>query len=187
MAYLIFTTRQNEEIGRRRLDGPLTIGRSTECEASLNDEQLSRRHCRLMPSPEGWVLSDLDSRNGTKYRGKRISRHVLRDGHVFQIGMINVIFRAAEMVTGDEPQPGIQRPRRPASPFDATDSTAAGFLFEPPPVSLRKVERFPIPIPMDGDLDWLDVEGELRPIEKGSDAGPTTDDDDEPPPWLRRD
>jgi pSer/pThr/pTyr-binding forkhead associated (FHA) protein len=164
MAYLVFSTRQGEEIGRRRLDGPLVIGRSPECDVALNDDQLSRRHCRLMPSANGWVLADLDSRNGTKFMGHRISSHVLRDGQVFQIGLVNVIFRAAEMVTGDEQEPGVVRPRRPASPLDAQPQggSAAGFRFEPTPVSQRTVDEFPVPIPMAGDLDWLDVTGELE-------------------------
>src|SRR5688500_5295158 len=52
MAYLIFTSRQGKEIGRRPLDGPMVIGRSPECDVALDDAQLSRRHCRLMPSAE---------------------------------------------------------------------------------------------------------------------------------------
>ena len=159
MAYLVFTTRQNQEIGRRRLDAPVVIGRSSECDVALDDGggQLSRRHCRIMPTPGGWVLSDLDSRNGTKFRGRRISSHVLRDGHVFQIGLLNVIYRDGEMLTGEEDQPGVFRPRRPATPFDASDgSTLASFVYDTPPSAHRSVENFPAPIPIDADLGWLD-------------------------------
>jgi pSer/pThr/pTyr-binding forkhead associated (FHA) protein len=159
MPYLVFTTRQGQEIGRRRLDGPLLIGRSSECDVAIDDGagQLSRRHCRVMPSPGGWVLCDLDSRNGTKYRGRRISSHVLRNADVFQIGLLNVIYRGGEMLTGEEEQPGVFRPRRPATPFDAADeSTMAGFRYDPPPSAHRSVEDFPAPIPIDADLGWLD-------------------------------
>ncbi len=164
MAYLIFSTREGEEIGRRRLDGPTSVGRSGECDVALSDPLLSRRHCRVMPVPDGrgWVLADLDSRNGTCFRGRRISSHVLRDGDVFQIGRFNVIYRAREMLTGEEPEPGLSRPRRPASPLaaDPGQSTAAAFRYEPPPVTNRSVDEFPVPIPLgddaDVDLSWLE-------------------------------
>ena len=166
MAYLIFTSRQGKEIGRRPLDGPVVIGRSPECDVALDDAQLSRRHCRLMPSAEGWVLSDLDSRNGTRFRGPKISRHVLRDGDVFQIGLSNVLFRAGEMPTGTGTEKGVARPKRPASPFEAPEATEVGFRYEPVPPSHRRVEDFPVPIPIAVDLDWLDVADELLPVER---------------------
>ena len=137
----------------------MVIGRSSECDVAIDDGegQLSRRHCRLMPTLSGWVLSDLGSRNGTKFRGRRISSHVLCDGQVFQIGLLNVIYREGAMVTGDEAQPGVFRPRRPSTPFDAADeSTMPGFRYEPPASARRSVENFPAPIPIDADLGWLD-------------------------------
>ena len=160
MAYLVFSTKQGQEIGRRGLDASAVIGRSTECDIALTDGLLSRRHCRVMRTMEGWVLSDLDSRNGTTFRGHRISRHVLRDGEVFQIGLINVLFRAGEMT--DEKVDGLARPKRPATPLEACSSSDTGFRYEPPPPGRRNAEDFPTPIPINADLDWLDVNGELQ-------------------------
>ena len=163
MPYLVFATRQAEELGRRRLDAAMSIGRSSECEVALQDNLLSRRHCRLLPAAEGWVLSDLGSRNGTCVRGHKVSRHVLRDGDVFQIGRINVIYRVAEMRTGDEHEPGISRPKRPATPAAASEgTTVAAFKFQPPPVTSRNADAFPTPIPIEADLDWLDLGNELH-------------------------
>lgn len=162
MPYLIFSTRQGEEIGRRRLEGPLAIGRSSECDVSLDDGHLSRRHCRIMPSAAGFVLSDLGSRNGTCFRGHRISSRVLRDGDVFQVGRFNVIYRAGEMRTGEENEPGLSRPRRPATPFAAAHATAAAITFKPPPASTRPADAFPTPIPITADApDWLELGDEL--------------------------
>jgi len=166
MAYLVFATREGEEIGRRALDGPAVIGRSPECDIALTDNLLSRRHCRLMQSFEGWVLSDLDSRNGTMFRGHKIARHVLKDGQVFQIGLINVIFRAGDLV--DAKQDGLARPKRPANPMEAPSKTVTHFRYEPRPASPRDAELFPTPIPIDPELqlDWLDVPGGLSPDHK---------------------
>jgi predicted component of type VI protein secretion system len=160
MAFLVFSTRQGEEIGRRALEGPTIIGRSSECDVALTDGLLSRRHCRLMRTMEGWVLSDLDSRNGTKYRGERVSRHVLRDGQVFQIGLVNVLFRAGDLT--DEKVDGLSRPKRPATPLDPCGGSDTGFRFVPPPPTRRDVENFPTPIPIEADLDWLDANGGLH-------------------------
>ena len=143
MAYLIFSTRQGQEIGRRPLNGPTVVGRSPECDVSLDDGQLSRRHCRLMESPHGWVVSDLGSRNGTRYMGHRTASHLLSDGQVIQIGSINLIFRAGDMLTGEEPQRGLARPKRPANPFEAPaaqDDTAVTFRHDTPPSLYRDVE-----------------------------------------------
>lgn len=160
MAYLVFTMREGEEIGRRPLNGAAVIGRSSECDIALHDRHLSRRHCRLMPSEEGWVLSDLDSRNGTHFRGHPVSRHVLRDGQVFQIGLLNVIFRAGEMAGGDEVQGCLRPRRRPASPWEPAEQTEVAFNYEPPPAQHRTVDHLPVPIPTGDELnlDWLNFD-----------------------------
>ena len=159
MAYLIFATQKGEEIGRRPLEAETTIGRSSECDIALNDGLLSRRHCRLVRTMEGWVLSDLDSRNGTTHRGQRVTRHVLRDGEVFQVGLVNVLFRAGEFT--DEKQDGLSRPKRPATPTEANSASDTGLKYEPP-APTRQPQNVPPPVPINADLDWLDRSGGLE-------------------------
>ena len=86
MAYLVFSSHKGEEIGRRRLEGPVTIGRSHECDVSLHDILLSRSHCRLERTRDGWVVTDLGSKNGTVIDGRPVTRHALRPGEVIRIG-----------------------------------------------------------------------------------------------------
>jgi predicted component of type VI protein secretion system len=151
MAYLVFSSHKGEEIGRRRLDGPVTIGRAAECDVSLHDHLLSRRHCRLAPSDEGWVLADLGSKNGTLVYGHSIRQpHLLQDGESFVIGRVKVRFRAAALEPGQERTVTSGRPSRPADPFDALSGTVAGYRYEPPPDEkhLRDVEQFPSPKPV---------------------------------------
>ena len=147
MAYLVFASPKGEEIGRRRLDGPLTIGRSPDCDVSLHDIQLSRRHCRLERTRDGWVISDLGSKNGTVIDGREVDRHVLRPGEVIRIGRVNVTFRAGKLSPADEKKERLTRPKRPADPFDASSGTVAGFKYEPP-AGERSVEHFPTPKPV---------------------------------------
>ena len=147
MAYLVFSSPRGEEIGRRRLDKPLTIGRSPDCDVSLHDIQLSRHHCRLERTAEGWVVTDLGSKNGTVIDGRDVDRHVLRPGEVFRVGRVNVTFRAGKLAPAEEKKERLTRPKRPADPFDASSGTVAGFKYEPP-AGERSVENFPTPKPV---------------------------------------
>jgi predicted component of type VI protein secretion system len=151
MAYLVFSSHKGEEIGRRRLEGPVTIGRSPDCDVSLHDHLLSRHHCRLAPGDDGWVLSDLGSKNGTVVHGKSINQpQTLHDGESFNVGRGKVRFREGALAPGQEKTVRSGRPNRPADPFDALSGTVAGFRYEPPADEkhLRDVEQFPSPKPV---------------------------------------
>lgn len=56
--------------------GQFVIGRSTDCQLSVDDPLVSRRHARLIVSEEGIYLEDLGSRNGVLLDGKRIDGRV---------------------------------------------------------------------------------------------------------------
>lgn len=150
MAYLVFSSRTGEEMGRRRLDGPVTIGRSPDCDVTLHDHLLSRRHCRLAPTDDGWILIDLDSKNGTLVAGKNVARHILVDNESFMIGRVKVRFRATALAPGQEKTVATRRPPRPADPHDALSGTVAGYRYQPPAGEkhLRDVEQFPTPQPV---------------------------------------
>jgi hypothetical protein len=45
------------------------VGRDPECEVTVEDDRVSRRHAVLTPGPSGWTLSDLGSKNGTLVDG----------------------------------------------------------------------------------------------------------------------
>jgi pSer/pThr/pTyr-binding forkhead associated (FHA) protein len=65
--------------------GTMGVGRDPICEISADDPLLSRRHAEFRATPEGVVLSDLDSRNGIRVNGIVTKRAVLRDGDQIQI------------------------------------------------------------------------------------------------------
>ena len=58
-------------------DNAVTIGRSTDSTLVIVDEYTSTHHARLSRSGEQWMLTDLDSTNGTKLNGSRINGTVL--------------------------------------------------------------------------------------------------------------
>lgn len=62
-------------------DDVVTIGRSPDSTLIIMDEYTSTHHAQLARSGGGWVLSDLDSTNGTKLSGVRVSEPVILAPH----------------------------------------------------------------------------------------------------------
>ncbi|NJK81012.1 MAG: FHA domain-containing protein [Chloroflexaceae bacterium] len=71
---------------------PLTIiGRSLESDIALNDTFLSGEHARLELRPNGWILEDLNSTNGTFVNGLEVRDATpLNNGDVVRIGRIEL-------------------------------------------------------------------------------------------------
>jgi hypothetical protein len=68
--------------------GRFVIGRHAECQLSLDDPMVSRRHAMLVVEPNGTAfVEDLDSRNGVFVNGARVEGMVeLGNDDVIQIG-----------------------------------------------------------------------------------------------------
>jgi len=74
--------------------GEHVVGRDADVEIRLDASTVSRRHARLVVKPEGTVLEDFGSKNGT-YRGPdRVTAPIrLADGDEIRIGSQLVTFR----------------------------------------------------------------------------------------------
>jgi pSer/pThr/pTyr-binding forkhead associated (FHA) protein len=78
---------------------PIGIGRDDTCGISLiSDRLVSRAHAEISEVEGQWVLSDLNSRNGTLVNGRKIRQHPLRGGDVIVIGTQEFTF-----VTDEDP------------------------------------------------------------------------------------
>lgn len=67
--------------------GQFVIGRSTDCQLSLDDPLVSRRHAKITIQPDGVFVEDLGSRNGVLVDGVRIEgRRRVTDGNRITIG-----------------------------------------------------------------------------------------------------
>jgi phage tail-like protein len=121
----------------------LTIGREPSNALPLPHPMISRRHAELRMLPEGPVLTDLGSSNGTRLHGERILPHqpaLLAHGAVFEIGPYTFTYYAPL------PQP-VAEP--PPAPVPAQEAFVAA---EPPPV--------PVPVapvravPLESTIDF---------------------------------
>jgi pSer/pThr/pTyr-binding forkhead associated (FHA) protein len=71
-----------------RGDGNLfSIGRDASCDLMIADMTVSRVHARLERTPDGWLLTDLASTNGTRVNGWRVRGQVpVRVGDLVSFG-----------------------------------------------------------------------------------------------------
>jgi type II secretory ATPase GspE/PulE/Tfp pilus assembly ATPase PilB-like protein len=65
---------------------PLTIGRHESNKLVLTEIMASRFHCVIERKDTGYVLRDLQSRNGTQLNGQRVLNAMLKSGDVIAIG-----------------------------------------------------------------------------------------------------
>jgi len=66
----------------------IVLGRESSCDVVVADRQISRYHARLTPTPEGVILEDLGSKNGTHHNGVPLtSPVVLQDGDLVSVAL----------------------------------------------------------------------------------------------------
>jgi ABC-type multidrug transport system ATPase subunit/ABC-type multidrug transport system permease subunit len=87
--------------------GGVTIGRLADNDVVITDDAVSRHHARVVAVPEGFQITDLGSRNGTRLNGERFrgESRWLANGDTVLVGG-----EALRFVTGQETQYGAQRP-----------------------------------------------------------------------------
>lgn len=75
-------------------EGVNVLGRDASAGVVIDDATVSRRHASIRIGPEGAVLEDLDSKNGTFVEGERLTGpSMLEDGSTFVLGDARVTFR----------------------------------------------------------------------------------------------
>ena len=88
-------------------EGFFTIGRDARCDLAIDHMTVSRIHARLERTPEGWVLKDLSSTNGTRVNGWRVRGQVtVRAGDVIRFGDVEYT------LTPDQGLPGVRAAER---------------------------------------------------------------------------
>jgi len=70
-----------------------TIGRLPTNDIGIPEPAVSSRHCRILSHPEGFLLEDVGSRNGTLLNGERVESQILDHGDVIKFGRTELVFR----------------------------------------------------------------------------------------------
>ena len=108
-------------------DEPLLLGRSESCDVTLVAEGISRHHARLERTPNGWLITDLGSTNGTFLDEVKLlpempepwpSGQTLRIGpFFFQLQGSAPLAAKPETPLVTAPQPSYQQPITPTTPI----------------------------------------------------------------------
>ena len=67
-------------------DEPFIIGRDPHCDLMIGERSVSRQHAKFDRTSDGFMITDLDSTNGTCVNGVRITSQELRSGDRIRIG-----------------------------------------------------------------------------------------------------
>ena len=116
------------------------MGRGPECQLQLSDYGISRNHAKVVRSDGQYVVIDLNSRNGTRVNGARISQAVLSDGDEITLGKFPIYFRRAlkEKVVLSEGKPVVEGGATIVRPVADLQQLMPGLLGAPPPAAAAK-------------------------------------------------
>jgi pSer/pThr/pTyr-binding forkhead associated (FHA) protein/DNA-binding NarL/FixJ family response regulator/MFS family permease len=81
----------------------LSIGRSGSCHLVLRDQLLSRKHAVIRKTPEGFLLEDQGSSNGTYVNDERIQRRLIIPGDRIRLGVSLLTVEEAEAALAQSP------------------------------------------------------------------------------------
>ncbi len=107
----------------------VSIGREPGADILLDNAGVSRHQARLLRTPEGWVIEDARSSNGTWLNGHRAERERLRDRDEITIGKFSLRVSLVESRPDLSP-PGDAVRRPAAAQIDATTVMTRGQLAE---------------------------------------------------------
>ncbi|MDQ6805976.1 MAG: FHA domain-containing protein [Actinomycetota bacterium] len=66
----------------------LVVGRAEQADVVVIDETVSRLHAQIVRSPDGYILTDLASTNGTWLDGRRVGQIEVVPGDVVLLGQL---------------------------------------------------------------------------------------------------
>lgn len=109
----------------------LLIGRRESCDIVLRFANVSGQHCQLSLEEGYWYVQDMNSQNGTKVNGERVSRKLLESGDVLTVSKhkYKIYYNPADLGATEPPPEENER--------DAIMGKSllekAGLLRKPPP------------------------------------------------------
>ena len=92
MAFVLVNGKEYKGKNVEITGGRLTIGRSSDCDLVLRDDQVTSRHAQVIYNDHAYWLQDLGSTNGTLIKGKRIIQQRLNTGDEFTVARYTLTF-----------------------------------------------------------------------------------------------
>jgi hypothetical protein len=154
MATVTFQVLEGVDRGRifRDVPIPVSIGREEGNNLRLNDERVSRFHAKVQYDNEDFVLTDLESTNGTRVNGRVVQIRRLRAGDRVCVGRSLLLFGSNEEIAA--------RMATLANPTKA--ATGDGIEDSPLAPLLPTVQASGKALELEGDQDFdLDVRDDV--------------------------
>jgi predicted component of type VI protein secretion system len=125
------------------LKTPITIGREEGNTIQLNDERISRFHCKIQEDNDHLVLTDLESTNGTRVNSQDCQLRILRFGDIIAVGRSVLLFGTTEQISArvQENLTSIEESRR------SSHSDSGDFELEPGLANSIRALRDATPMP----------------------------------------
>ncbi|WP_287019962.1 FHA domain-containing protein, partial [Dictyoglomus sp.] len=70
-----------------------TIGREQENDIVIPNPTVSRFHAKIIRSEDKYFIEDLGSANGTMVNGIKVTKELLHDGDIVQLGDVVLVFK----------------------------------------------------------------------------------------------
>jgi pSer/pThr/pTyr-binding forkhead associated (FHA) protein len=91
--------------------GTLTLGRSAECDISIPSDEISRHHAKLQVVPDGVMVEDLGSANGTFINNQRVHGGTLmKAGDELRLDTVRFMLMSPEQMASGAPPPRSEAP-----------------------------------------------------------------------------
>jgi len=142
----VLTVREEGEARRHVFEAQAIVGRDAECDVSLTNRSISRRHALVEKSADGWWVRDLGSANGTFLGGVRVTEAALVPGAALRFGEVEATFdlqakeTSAERLISSLTIPPVRK-ARPVAVFVAT--TAGVLVLAAATIWARYCDRAP--------------------------------------------
>jgi serine phosphatase RsbU (regulator of sigma subunit) len=108
MPELLITLSDGRVLRRTLAARPVVLGRDAGCDIPIDDPSTSRRHAKITPTDEGYIVEDLGSKNGTLVNDTPGRSTPLRAGDRILMGSVLAIFHqepltSPSVVLSDDP------------------------------------------------------------------------------------
>jgi pSer/pThr/pTyr-binding forkhead associated (FHA) protein len=85
-------------------DKEIIVGSAEDCDLRLNDRKISKHHMAVRMAARGFLVRDLESRNGTFFQGVRVGEIAVPPGTTVLIGESRLLLSATEDEVEREPE-----------------------------------------------------------------------------------
>jgi hypothetical protein len=111
------------------LQSTMVIGRQSECEIPIPSEEVSRRHAELRVTPDGVMVEDLGSSNGTYINDRRITRQLMKAGDELRLDTIRFLLLAPGQEMGQAARHESAAAVSPAAAKAAASGSRTGLMW----------------------------------------------------------